>query len=87
MKCFFRATLGVFAFSAATLTFAADLGEQVEKYRMKHEAQIVSQLDDLTRIRSVAAEPAGLVAAADYLLASLKKRGFDAALLSGGNKR
>jgi acetylornithine deacetylase/succinyl-diaminopimelate desuccinylase-like protein len=85
MKCFFRAALGVMALSAATLAFASELREQVEKYRMKHEAQIVGQLDDLTRIRSVAAEPAGLVEAAHYLLASLKKRGFDSALLSGGD--
>ncbi len=63
---------------------AADLRGEVERYRMAHEVQIVGQLDELTRIRSVAADPAGLGAASFHLQALLKQRGFDARLLSGG---
>jgi acetylornithine deacetylase/succinyl-diaminopimelate desuccinylase-like protein len=61
---------------------AADLWHQVEGYRSAHEAQIIGQLDELTRIRSVAADPAGIVAAADDLQRLLKKRGFKAEQLS-----
>jgi acetylornithine deacetylase/succinyl-diaminopimelate desuccinylase-like protein len=85
MRIYSSAALGVIAFSAAALTLAAGLREQVEHYRKAHEVQIVGQLDDLTRIRSIAADPAGLAAAADYLAAALKKRGFDSALLSAGS--
>ena len=81
MRCPFRAALGVVCISAAQGS-AADLREQVEGYRIAHEAEIVGQLDELTRIRSVAADPAGIATAADRLQASLKERGFEAMQLS-----
>ena len=78
----FAATLASLVFGMTTAAVAADLRQQVERYRLAHEAQIVGQLDALTRIPSVAADPAGLDREADALLALLKARGFEAQLLS-----
>ncbi|HEY2011054.1 MAG TPA: M20/M25/M40 family metallo-hydrolase [Rhizomicrobium sp.] len=63
----------------ATPAFGADLRQQVSDYRAGHEAQIVGQLDELTRLHSVAAEPQGLATAAARLEGLLKARGFDTA--------
>jgi len=64
LRCLLNAALGVVCISAAVQAFADDLRTQVERYRIAHEAQLVGQLDELTRIKSVAAEPTGLAAAA-----------------------
>ncbi|HEX3847316.1 MAG TPA: M20/M25/M40 family metallo-hydrolase [Steroidobacteraceae bacterium] len=56
---------------------AADLDARVDDYRRQHEAAIVGKLDDLTRLKSIAADPAGLQAAADRLQGWLRERGFD----------
>ena len=61
---------------------AADLTTQVRAWRGAHERQIVADLADLTRIRSVAADPAGLQAAADRLQTELSRRGFAARQLA-----
>ncbi len=82
MRWLLNATLGLVSMCAAAQSFATDLRSEVEHYRIAHEAQIVGQLDELTRIRSVATEPAGLAAAADRLQTFLKERGFDAMQLS-----
>ena len=82
MRCLFSTTLVVVCISAAAPVFAADLREQVERYRIAHEAEIVGQLDELTRIRSIAADPPGIAAAAAHLQALLKERGFKAMQLS-----
>ena len=63
---------------------AADLRSEVQAYRLAHEAAIVGEIDALTRLKSVAADPAGLNATAQALEAALKARGFDASLLSTG---
>lgn len=76
--------LGCISICGSTGTYAADLESQVERYRITHEAQIIGELDELTRIKSVAAEPAGLIAAADRLQALLQERGFDTQQLSVG---
>ena len=55
-----------------------ELYKNVEGYRSQHEAQIVAELVELVRVRSVAADRAGLGAAADLLVRKLKDRGFDA---------
>src|ERR1700730_7886322 len=81
MRCPFRAALGVVCISAAQAS-AADLREQVEGYGIAHAAETVCRLADLTRIRSVAADPAGIATAADRLQASLTERGFEAMQLS-----
>jgi acetylornithine deacetylase/succinyl-diaminopimelate desuccinylase-like protein len=60
---------------------AADLRGRVDEYRVQHEAAIVGQLADLTRLKSVAADPAGLRATADFLLELLTQRGFEASQL------
>ena len=39
---------------------AADLRSQVSQYRLAHEADIVGEIDALTRLKSIAADPAGL---------------------------
>jgi acetylornithine deacetylase/succinyl-diaminopimelate desuccinylase-like protein len=63
---------------------AADLNAQVDRYRTMHEAAIVGQLDELARLKSVAADPAGIGATANRLEKLLKERGFDALQLSAG---
>jgi acetylornithine deacetylase/succinyl-diaminopimelate desuccinylase-like protein len=60
------------------------LNARVDKYRSLHEPAIVGQLDELTRLQSVAANPAGLAATADRLQQLLTERGFDARQLSTG---
>jgi acetylornithine deacetylase/succinyl-diaminopimelate desuccinylase-like protein len=72
------------AFSAAAHAGDASLKQSVDSYRLAHEAQIVGQLDQLTRIRSIAADPAGLTEAANRLFEWLRERGFDAKLLTVG---
>src|SRR6202167_4322681 len=68
----------------ASLSSAADLRSQVEQYRLAHEADIVGEIDALTRLKSIAADPAGLSATAHALEAALKSRGFEVSLLSTG---
>ena len=68
----------------ASLGSAADLRSQVEQYRLAHEADIVGEIDALTRLRSIAADPPGLAATAHALQTALKSRGFEVALLSTG---
>ncbi|MDB5735258.1 MAG: peptidase [Alphaproteobacteria bacterium] len=77
MKSLFAAGFALLATSA----MAADIPE-VEAWRAAHEAQIVGQLDELVRFKSVAADPAGLQATAAHLQDLLKARGFDATLLT-----
>jgi acetylornithine deacetylase/succinyl-diaminopimelate desuccinylase-like protein len=71
---------------AGTLSpaFASDLTTQVDTYRAAHESAIITQLDDLTRLKSVAAVPTGILAAASKLESELKTRGFQTALLTAG---
>jgi acetylornithine deacetylase/succinyl-diaminopimelate desuccinylase-like protein len=68
---------------AARVQAAPGLMEQVNGYRLAHERAIVGELDELTRIRSVAADPAGLAAAAARLQDLLKARGFETAQFEG----
>jgi hypothetical protein len=77
------------AFLTASICFtgnilAADLLDQVRAYRIAHEVSIVRQLDELTRIKSVAADPVGIAAAADHLQSWVIQRGFNVAQLSAG---
>jgi acetylornithine deacetylase/succinyl-diaminopimelate desuccinylase-like protein len=79
----------VLAAAIAALLFgpaasAADLASQVRAWRAAHEPQIVGELDELTRIRSVAADPAGLKVAANRLQALLAQRGFEARQIATG---
>ena len=85
MRCLLRAACGLLAVFAAPQLFAANLRDHVEGYRITHESQIVGQLDELTRIRSIAADPAGIAEAADRLQSLLKERGFETKQLSAGN--
>jgi acetylornithine deacetylase/succinyl-diaminopimelate desuccinylase-like protein len=70
--------------SSVQQAHAADLRTQVQQYRVAHEAAIVAEIDALTRLKSVAADPAGIVAAAHFLEDALKQRGFEVAELSTG---
>jgi acetylornithine deacetylase/succinyl-diaminopimelate desuccinylase-like protein len=63
---------------------AADLRSEVQHYRLAHEAAIVGELDALTRLKSVAADPAGIAATAHALESALKQRGFAVSELSTG---
>jgi acetylornithine deacetylase/succinyl-diaminopimelate desuccinylase-like protein len=67
---------------AAKQACAATVREQVDSYRIAHESQIIDQLVELTRIKSIAADPSGLAAAADKLQSLLKERGFEVKQLS-----
>jgi acetylornithine deacetylase/succinyl-diaminopimelate desuccinylase-like protein len=62
---------------------AADLKTQVDEYRAAHELEILTRLDAITRLRSIAADPAGLLDTAHYLEAALKQRGFEVRELAG----
>ena len=77
MKSLLAATLALLAGSA----MAADI-PRIESWRAGHEAQIVGQLDELVRLKSVAADPAGLKATAVRLQELLAARGFAASLLT-----
>ena len=68
----------------ASLASGADLRSQIEQYRLAHETEIVGEIDALTRLKSIAADPAGLSATAHALEAALKLRGFEVSLLSTG---
>jgi acetylornithine deacetylase/succinyl-diaminopimelate desuccinylase-like protein len=78
-----HATAALIGCSAAAILLtslpstAADLKSRVDGYRTEHEAAIVGQLEELTRLKSVAADPAGLKAMADRLQELLKQRGFE----------
>jgi hypothetical protein len=76
MQWITRAACGAYVFILALQVNAADLKSRVERYRLDHEAAIVGQLDELTRLKSVAADPQGLLAMAGALEQALKKRGF-----------
>jgi acetylornithine deacetylase/succinyl-diaminopimelate desuccinylase-like protein len=61
---------------------AADFRAQVEQYRRSHETAIVAEIDALTRLKSIAADPAGLTATAQALESALKTRGFQVSELA-----
>ncbi|HXP66369.1 MAG TPA: hypothetical protein VN815_12910, partial [Steroidobacteraceae bacterium] len=63
---------------------AADLRTQIEQYRSSHEAAIVGDMVALTQLKSVAADPPGLLATAHWLEAALKTRGFEVTELATG---
>jgi acetylornithine deacetylase/succinyl-diaminopimelate desuccinylase-like protein len=65
------------ALAAAPARPGTSLTAQVEAYRGAHEREIVAELAQLTAIRSVAADPAGLAQAAQRLVQLLKARGFE----------
>jgi acetylornithine deacetylase/succinyl-diaminopimelate desuccinylase-like protein len=69
------ALAGVLACASAQ---AADLAA-VDAWRASHEKTILAQLDELVRLKSVAADPAGLAATATRLESLLKARGFETA--------
>lgn len=78
-----RALQALLATSVASFwlapTHAAELRQQVNAYRARHEADIVGRLDELTRLPSVAARPQALAAAANWLEHELQERGFQTA--------
>ena len=69
----------ILAILIATPASSAELRTQVGDYRAAHEAAIVGQLDDLVRLKSVAADPQGLAATGALLEGQLKARGFETA--------
>lgn len=64
---------------------AATLAKDVDAWRAAHEQEIVGELDALTRIPSVAAQPAALRAAAGDLEAKLETHGFRTAQFEAKN--
>jgi acetylornithine deacetylase/succinyl-diaminopimelate desuccinylase-like protein len=72
-----RFTAAGLALLIAAPAWGADLRTQVSDYRAAHEAAIVGQLDELTRLKSVAPDPQGLAATAARLESLLKARGFE----------
>ncbi|HTD31987.1 MAG TPA: hypothetical protein VK650_10575, partial [Steroidobacteraceae bacterium] len=61
--------------------YDAHLMREVDDYRRTHERMILAELDALTRLRSIAADPAGLAAAAQALQELLRARGFESTQL------
>ena len=76
-----RVACGACVLMLALKVGAADLKSEVERYRRDHETAIVGELDALTRLKSVAADPQGLLAMAASLEQALKQRGFEVAAL------
>jgi acetylornithine deacetylase/succinyl-diaminopimelate desuccinylase-like protein len=76
-----RVACGAYLFMLAQHASAADLKTEIERYRAAHEIAIVGQLDALTRLKSVAADPEGLLAMAGALEQALRQRGFEVAAL------
>ena len=68
--------------ACVSLAHGSELRQAVAYYRQTHERQILAQLDHLVTMRSVAADPAGLAAAAGLLVDALRQRGFEAHALS-----
>jgi|GEM_PF-3757097 len=68
----------------ASPALAADLRQQVGDYHAAHETAIVGQLDELARLKSVAADPQGLAATGARLEGLLKARGFETQSWSAG---
>jgi acetylornithine deacetylase/succinyl-diaminopimelate desuccinylase-like protein len=79
-----RGLLSCIAFLGLLPAHAADLRSQIDQYRLAHEAAIVGEIDALTRLKSVAADPAGLIATAHWLENALKTRGFEVSELATG---
>jgi len=67
-----------------TTARASDVRQAVDAWRAAHEASIIAGLESLTRLRSVAADPQGLTAAAQALSAQLAARDFSVRVLSAG---
>jgi len=61
---------------------AAGLADDVTAWRGAHEGAVIAQLDELVRLRSVAADPATLNATAAKLKGLLDARGFKTALFT-----
>jgi acetylornithine deacetylase/succinyl-diaminopimelate desuccinylase-like protein len=83
MHCIIRIAASLIGLTALPAG-AADFRAQVQQYRLAHEADIVGELTALTRLKSVAADPAGIVATAHALEDALKTRGFEVSELSTG---
>jgi acetylornithine deacetylase/succinyl-diaminopimelate desuccinylase-like protein len=84
MRSLLIATLCATLPCVAAAANGGDFRAAIEGYRLAHESQIVATLDELTHFPSVAANPGGIGAAADFLVSALRARGFDAWLLSAG---
>src|ERR1700720_1103180 len=84
MQCIIRIIALIFIGLVALPAGAADFRAQVQQYALAHEAAIVGELAALTRLKSVAADPAGLAATAHALESALKQRGFEVSELSTG---
>ncbi|HEY1889268.1 MAG TPA: M20/M25/M40 family metallo-hydrolase [Steroidobacteraceae bacterium] len=76
IKTTLAALLVALAGSFSVSTRASDLRQRVDAYRATHEKDIVTQLDALTRLPSVAAHPEALAATANRLEHELRTRGF-----------
>jgi acetylornithine deacetylase/succinyl-diaminopimelate desuccinylase-like protein len=85
MQCIIRLATLILIGLAALPAGAADFRAQVQHYRLAHEAAIVGELTALTRLKSVAADPAGIAATAHALEDALKQRGFEVSELSTGS--
>ena len=84
MQCIIRVTALILIVFASAQAHAADLRSKVRQYTLAHEAAIVGELAALTRLKSVAADPAGIAATAHQLEDALKRRGFEVSELSTG---
>ncbi len=64
---------------------AAPRPDPVEAYSRSHQRETVAHLEQLTRLRSIAAEPAQLAATAELLESWLRQRGFATTQLRASN--
>jgi acetylornithine deacetylase/succinyl-diaminopimelate desuccinylase-like protein len=82
MQCIIRVAASSLSVLISLQAHTADIRTEVQRYRLAHEAAIVGELDALTRLKSVAADPAGIAATAHALESALKQRGFEVTELS-----
>lgn len=78
------AAIAALGLAVASPASAEALQSGVRTWRLHHEREVVGLLADLTAMRSIAADPAGLQATADRLQAELARRDFAVRQLSAG---
>ncbi|HWM91844.1 MAG TPA: M20/M25/M40 family metallo-hydrolase [Thermoanaerobaculia bacterium] len=71
--------------TAAEAQAPAELKQQVRAWRTAHEKEVVGELAGLLALRNVASDRADIQRNADHLLGLLRKRGFQARLLTAGD--
>jgi acetylornithine deacetylase/succinyl-diaminopimelate desuccinylase-like protein len=82
MRIWIISTLTIFALASPAFAQPAN---PIRDWRAAHETQILDDMANLARMKSIAADPQATIAAAKTLQQMLKTRGIDSRLLSAGD--